>query len=207
MKIRIPINVTKFGNVGYRFQKHFKGYGTYEGRVMEIRSNVKGNKDRRCIYSDGDIEDLSLKDIKKYNSLNFLTPVKKIENKPVKIRISVNKIKVGDIGYKFRKSFKGHGIFEGCVIEIKTHAENKKNRRCLYTDGDMEDLSIVQIRSYDRVTPRFLSPVNVFKNSKSSKKPDLSPVENKVLRVIMISTVIQPANRKMNPKIVVLFHL
>ena len=55
----------------------------------------------------------------------------------------------------------------------------KKNRRCLYTDGDLEDLSIVQIRSYERVTPKFLSPVNVFNNPKSSKKPDLSPVENK----------------------------
>ena len=43
----------------------------------------------------------------------------------------------------------------------------------------MEDLSIVQIRSYERVTPKFLSPVNVFNNPKSSKKPDLSHVENK----------------------------
>ena len=126
VKIRIPINVTKFGNVGYRFQNHFKGYGAYEGRVMEIRSNVKGNKDRRCIYSDGDIEDLSLKDIGKYNSLKFLTPVKKIENKIEKIRIPITKIKVGDIGYKFRKSFKGHGIFEGCVIEIKNTCREQK---------------------------------------------------------------------------------
>ena len=61
VKIRIPINVTKFGNVGYRFQKHFKGFGIYEGRVIEIRSNMKGNKNRRCMYSDGDKEDLSLK--------------------------------------------------------------------------------------------------------------------------------------------------
>ena len=56
VKIRIPINVTKFGNVGYRFQKEFKGYGNYEGRVIEIRSNVKDNKDKRCMYSDGDKE-------------------------------------------------------------------------------------------------------------------------------------------------------
>ena len=43
----------------------------------------------------------------------------------------------------------------------------------------MEDLSIVQIRSYERVTPKFLSRVIFFNNPKSSKKPDLSPVENK----------------------------
>ena len=41
MKIRIYINVTKFGNVGYRFQKYFKGFGIYEGRVIEIRENMK----------------------------------------------------------------------------------------------------------------------------------------------------------------------
>ena len=72
MKIRIPIHVTKFGNVGYRFQKHFKGYGTYEGRVIEIRSNVKGNKNRSCMYSDGDKEDLSLKELEKLKKLKIL---------------------------------------------------------------------------------------------------------------------------------------
>ena len=80
MKIGIPINVTKFGNVGYRFQKEFKGYGNHEGRVIEIRSNVKDNKDKRCMYSDGDKEDLSLKDLKKFKSLKFITPVKKLES-------------------------------------------------------------------------------------------------------------------------------
>ena len=75
VKIRISINVTKFGNVGYRFQKHFKGYGTYEGRVIKIGANMRGNKDRRCKYFDGDKEDLSLKDLKKIKSLKFLTPV------------------------------------------------------------------------------------------------------------------------------------
>ena len=65
----------------------------------------------------------------------------------IKVRIPINKVKVGDIGYRFEKNFKGFGIFEGCVIDIKTHAENNKNRRCLYTDGDSEDLSLIQLRS------------------------------------------------------------
>ena len=76
----MPINVTKFGYVGYRFQKHFKGHGTCEVRVIEIRSNVKDNKNRRCMYSDKDKEDLSLKHLKKFKSLKFLTPVKKLES-------------------------------------------------------------------------------------------------------------------------------
>ena len=68
---------------------------------------------------------------------------KLVEVKQVKVRIPINIVKVGDIGYRFRKNFKGFGIFEGCVIEIKTYAENNKNRRCLYTYGDSEDLSLI----------------------------------------------------------------
>ena len=49
MKIRIPINSTKFGNIGYRFQKYFKGFGIYEERVIEIRSNAK-EKEREKIH-------------------------------------------------------------------------------------------------------------------------------------------------------------
>ena len=65
----------------------------------------------------------------------------------IKVRIPINKVKVGDIGYSFENNLKGFGIFEGCVVDIKTHAENNKNRRCLYTDGDSEDLSLIQLRS------------------------------------------------------------
>ena len=127
VKIRIPINVTKFGYVGYRFQKHFKGHGTCEVRVIEIRSNVKGNKDRRCMYSDGDKEDLSLKDLKKIKSLKFLTPVKKLESVKIlgKIEIKSPLVKVlnkcsvcvcGNIGFNFIKKFKAFGFYQGIVI-------------------------------------------------------------------------------------------
>ena len=158
VKIRIPINIIKFGNVGNRFQKDFKGYGNYKGRLIEIRSNMKGNKDRRCMYSDGNIEDLSLKDLKKFKNLKFLTPVKKVESVKIleKIEIKSPVVKVlnkyslcicGNIGFTFIKKFKGFGFYQGVVIEIKRDAKNKKDRRVLYTDGDMEDLSLKQLSS------------------------------------------------------------
>lgn len=65
MKIRIPINSTKFGNIGYGFQKHYKRFSMYEERVIEIRHNAKVKKDRRGMYSNGDVEDLRLKELKK----------------------------------------------------------------------------------------------------------------------------------------------
>ena len=59
------------------------------------------------------------------------------------------------MGYRFRKHFKGYDVFEGCVIEIKIYVKNNKNSKCLYTDGDLVDLSLVQIRTYKRLTPKF----------------------------------------------------
>ena len=53
---------------------------------------------------------------------------------------SVNNIKIGDIGFRFRKDFMGHGIFEGQVIEI-----NNNLRRCIYSDGDIEDLNLEKL--------------------------------------------------------------
>lgn len=37
----------------------------YEERVIEIRHNAKVKKDRRGMYSNGDVEDLRLKELKK----------------------------------------------------------------------------------------------------------------------------------------------
>lgn len=51
------------GCVGYRFSKFFPGYGYFEGIVIKIRPGADHGKDRRCVYSDGDVEDLSLKDL------------------------------------------------------------------------------------------------------------------------------------------------
>ena len=89
----------------------------------------------------------------------------------LKIRIPINPIKIGAIGYKFKKYFKGHGWFEGRVSEINIGAKEKKDRRVIYSDGDVEDVSIKQLKSLKRVT-QYLSPI------KSHYKPTISfPVE------------------------------
>ena len=62
---------------------------------------------------------------------------------PIKIRIWINKIKFGEVGYKYKKYFENHGLFEGCVMEILKGTKSNKNRRCWYlANNDWEDLSI-----------------------------------------------------------------
>merc|ERR1740124_1935489 len=56
------------GNVGYRFRKHFPGHGYFDGIVIQIRPEAALGKDRRCVYSDGDLEDLSLNDLHVLNT-------------------------------------------------------------------------------------------------------------------------------------------
>ena len=56
--------------------------------------------------------------------------------------ITNNKSNVGEIGYKFKKFFPGHGYFQGEVIAIKSVCTDNKIRRCRYTDGDMDDMSL-----------------------------------------------------------------
>ena len=80
-------------------------------------------------------------------------------NNPIKIKVPINKIKFGKVGYKFEKYFYNHGVFAGCVMEILKRTKSNKNRRCWYSaDNDSEDLSISQLQNLKRVTPFFLSP-------------------------------------------------
>lgn len=58
------------------------------------------------------------------------------------------RIPIGDVGFRFRKYFRGHGVFEGRVVEIGPEANgdrSMRNRRCRYEDGDSEDLSKRQL--------------------------------------------------------------
>ena len=62
-------------------------------------------------------------------------------------------IKVGDIGYKFKKYFPSYrGWYDGEVVEILRGA--KFNRRCKYTDGDIEDYSLADMRDKRKFKPR-----------------------------------------------------
>ena len=53
---------------------------------------------------------------------------------------------VGDVGYKFNKGFNGKS-FVGYVVEIRPLAEDGNDRRCVYSDGDGEDLSMAELGS------------------------------------------------------------
>jgi len=55
--------VHNIGDVGYTFRKKFHA-GWFTGIVTKIRPGAQFDKDRRCIYEDGDEEDLSFKDLK-----------------------------------------------------------------------------------------------------------------------------------------------
>jgi hypothetical protein len=61
-------------SVGYSFEKHFNGHGWFKGKVVKIRPGAMGGKDRRCEYEDGDVEDLSLRQLR---SLHDATQRKK----------------------------------------------------------------------------------------------------------------------------------
>jgi len=60
-----PAQPIEVGDVGYTFQKYFPSFGWFQGEVTAIRMGAQSSKNRRCRYSDGDEEDLSLRQIKK----------------------------------------------------------------------------------------------------------------------------------------------
>eukprot|EP00550_Attheya_septentrionalis_P009864 CAMPEP_0198287132 /NCGR_PEP_ID=MMETSP1449-20131203/6039_1 /TAXON_ID=420275 /ORGANISM="Attheya septentrionalis, Strain CCMP2084" /LENGTH=1964 /DNA_ID=CAMNT_0043985037 /DNA_START=184 /DNA_END=6078 /DNA_ORIENTATION=- len=59
-------------------------------------------------------------------------------------------VPLGDIGYTFCKLFTGYGLFDGTVVKIRPGAVGGRDRRCVYTDGDLEDLSLDELRELDR---------------------------------------------------------
>jgi len=63
-------------------------------------------------------------------------------------------IRIGAVGYEFRKHFKGHGVFVGRVVEIRPGAMGGKDRRCQYEDGDVEDLSLSQLHKLEKTHGR-----------------------------------------------------
>mmetsp|Transcript_34119 Transcript_34119/g.55705 ORF Transcript_34119/g.55705 Transcript_34119/m.55705 type:complete len:403 (+) Transcript_34119:100-1308(+) len=80
-------NNVNVGDVGYTFRKQF-GDDWYTGKVVGIRpgprTRAAGQKeDRRCLYEDGDAEDLSLPELQE---LALLDPEKKSVSKPYTVR-------------------------------------------------------------------------------------------------------------------------
>ena len=114
---------------------------------MEILKRKINKLIKRCWYSaDDELEYLSLCQVRKFKRLTpiFLSPRKDKTHTLKKLKEfklpSVNNIKIGDIGFRFRKDFIGHGTFEGQVIEI-----NNNLRRCIYSDGDIVDLNLEKL--------------------------------------------------------------
>ena len=80
---------------------------------------------------------------------------------------SVNNIQIGDIGFRFRKDFIGHGIFEGQVIEI-----NNNLRRCIYSDGDIKDLNLEKLSYWNS---KYLPSKKKIKHLEIPPSPPTSP--------------------------------
>lgn len=65
-------------------------------------------------------------------------------------------------------------------MDIISNTKDNKTKRCLYTDGDSEYLSLYKLKSYKRITPKFLSHIKVFQNLNSLKKYFFPPAENEI---------------------------
>eukprot|EP00985_Skeletonema_marinoi_P012219 scaffold5861_cov127-Skeletonema_marinoi.AAC.1 len=61
-------------------------------------------------------------------------------------------VSLGDVGYTFRKKF-NEGWFTGKVVKIRPGAAHDKDRRCLYEDGDEEDLSLDELKILASLDP------------------------------------------------------
>jgi hypothetical protein len=56
------------------------------------------------------------------------------------LQATSSKTNVGDVGYQFLKEFDS-GWYKGTVVKILPHAVGGQDRRCVYEDGDCEDLT------------------------------------------------------------------
>ena len=174
MKIRIPKNTIKFGAVGYKFEINFAGCGKFIGEITDIRQDAENNKDRRCTYfEDDDIEDLSLEELRTLKRITplSLSPIKISHQSNINVHIPTTEI-VGNMGFKFKIFFKGHDVFEGQVISIKKYSADSKDRRCLYLDGDKEDLSLNHLIYWNNKYPKHTPSLSTKKTS--TIKTDIS---------------------------------
>jgi len=86
-------NNIEIGDVGYEFQKQFDA-GWFTGKVTQIVPTVGNEKDRRCVYNDGDIEDLSLEEL---HRLAKLDPNNTVTMKPkISIKLKVKQTTAQD---------------------------------------------------------------------------------------------------------------
>jgi len=85
-------NNIEIGDVGYEFQKQFDA-GWYTGKVTQIVPVGNNEKDRRCVYNDGDIEDLSLEEL---HRLAKLDPNNNVTKPKISIKLKVKQTTAQD---------------------------------------------------------------------------------------------------------------
>jgi hypothetical protein len=114
--------------------------------------------DRRCEYSDGDVEDLLLDDLVQLAKLDPNNNTMELRKRSAagsnisptlssSSTVKKNTMVIGNVGYVFRKEF-NEGWFTGTVVKIMEDGD----RRCEYSDGDVEDLlldDLVQLAKLD----------------------------------------------------------
>lgn len=81
--------------------------------------------------------------------------------------------KVGEVGYTFRKKF-GSKFFIGKVVEIRLQAEGGLDQRCVYEDGDGEDLSVADLELLASS-----DPINNNNNNRTSTSMPVLTFNNK----------------------------
>mmetsp|Transcript_8812 Transcript_8812/g.14399 ORF Transcript_8812/g.14399 Transcript_8812/m.14399 type:complete len:247 (+) Transcript_8812:310-1050(+) len=79
-------------------------------------------------------------------------------------------VELGDVGYEFRKKFDS-GWYTGKVKEIRPLAANGYNRRCVYSDGDIEDLRLEDLEQLAKLDPNY-------KKSRLPTKVKAHPTDN-----------------------------
>jgi hypothetical protein len=99
---------------------------------------------------------------------------------------------IGDLGYVFRKEFGAQGWFTGTVVKIMKDGD----RRCKYSDGDVEDLLLD-----DLVQLAQLDPNNYHNSTKEKKIPIDEKFQPDVKQSIATTNVVQVHRvKKSDPK-------
>jgi hypothetical protein len=79
-KTRTIKKVTAKGvSVGFKFLKYFPRHGWFEGKVTKIRLGAKCNRTRRVVYDDGDVEDMSEKEIRLADFFSSDIPIRNLK--------------------------------------------------------------------------------------------------------------------------------